>query len=241
MRLPQPRADSATMISGCERRTVIAGRGVPFAACYVYSPRGSGAIARGSRALRTRLKHADPAWFPRYAERVRELVERYRRFNGFFGDDVVFVPVPGSEPRPGEVSAVTERLALELLKCGLGGSMWAALKRSRPVVKSATALVGKRPTVLEHRESFMLVAGGSVARGIPQGERPRRILLIDDIVTKGRTLLAAAATLQDALPEAEVRAFALARTLGLVPGLEHLVVPCEGEIRWADGDAWRQP
>jgi adenine/guanine phosphoribosyltransferase-like PRPP-binding protein len=66
-------------------------------------------------------------------------------------------------------------------------------------------------------------------------------LLVDDFVSKGRTLLAAAATLQEALPEAEVRAFALARTLGYVPGLEHLVVPCEGEILWLDGDAWRTP
>jgi hypothetical protein len=216
-------------------------RGVAFAACYVYSPHGSGAIARGSRRLRLRLKQADPCWFPRYAARVRELVVRYRRFAGFFESDVLLVPVPGSVAHAEGASAVTERLAIELLKCGLGGGLWPAMRRRYAVRKSATAEAGCRPTVFEHRASLAVVAGAPVTRGFGDARAPRRLLLVDDFVTKGRTLLAAAATLQDALPEAEVRAFALARTLGHAPGLEHLVVPCEGEIRWVEGDAWRSP
>jgi hypothetical protein len=216
-------------------------RGVAFAACYVYSPHGGGAIARGSRRLRVRLKQADPCWFPRYAARVRELVVRYRRFDGFFDSDVLLVPVPGSVAYAEGSFAVTERLAIELLKCGLGGGLWPAMRRRHAVRKSATAAAGRRPTVFEHRASLAVVAGAPVTRGFGDTRIPRRLLLVDDFVSKGRTLLAAAATLQEALPEAEVRAFALARTLGYVPGLEHLVVPCEGEILWLDGDAWRTP
>jgi hypothetical protein len=216
-------------------------RGVAFASCYVYSPHGSGAIALGSRRLRVRLKQADPCWFPRYAARVCELVLRYRRFGGFFDSDVFLVPVPGSVAGPAGSSAVTERLAIELLKCGLGGGLWPAMRRRHAVRKSATAAAGRRPTVFEHRASLTVIAGAPLTRGLREGRRPRRLLLIDDFVTKGRTLLAAAATLREALPEAEVRAFALARTLGHVPGLEHLVAPCEGEIRWVGGDAQRTP
>ena len=70
---------------------------------------------------------------------------------------------------------------------------------------------------------------------------PDRLLLVDDVVTKGRILLAAAARLRELCPASEVRAFALVRTMGLARGIEHLVSPCEGEIRWGDGDARRQP
>ncbi|TLY79392.1 MAG: hypothetical protein E6K49_03865 [Gammaproteobacteria bacterium] len=61
------------------------------------------------------------------------------------------------------------------------------------------------------------------------------------MVTKGRTLLAAAARLHEAFPDADVRAFALVRTMGFLPQLDHLLEPCEGVIRWAGGDARREP
>jgi hypothetical protein len=59
--------------------------------------------------------------------------------------------------------------------------------------------------------------------------------------TKGRTLLAAASRVQEAFPCAQVRAFALVRTLGLIFGIKQLLDPCKGEIRWRSGDAQRRP
>jgi adenine/guanine phosphoribosyltransferase-like PRPP-binding protein len=70
---------------------------------------------------------------------------------------------------------------------------------------------------------------------------PERIVLIDDVVTKGRTLLAAATRLQEAFPSAQIRAFALVRTMGLIAGVNQLLDPCKGEIRWRAGDAHRNP
>ena len=67
------------------------------------------------------------------------------------------------------------------------------------------------------------------------------VVLIDDVVTKGRTLLAAATVLQEAFPQADIRAFALLRTRGLIPGVQRLLDPCKGEIRWQAGDAHRNP
>jgi adenine/guanine phosphoribosyltransferase-like PRPP-binding protein len=72
-------------------------------------------------------------------------------------------------------------------------------------------------------------------------ERPRRITIVDDFVTKGATLLAAASRVQEAFPEAEVRAFALVRTKGLVADIESISEPCEGLITRVGDHVDRQP
>ena len=67
------------------------------------------------------------------------------------------------------------------------------------------------------------------------------VVLIDDVITKGRTLLAAASRIHQAFPDAKVRAFALVRTMGMIAGIRQLVDPCQGEIEWWSGDAQRTP
>ena len=89
-----------------------------------------------------------------------------------------------------------------------------------------------RPTVFEHYESFLVV---------PPPGMVRRVVLIDDVITKGRTLLAAAARMQSAFPCADIRAFALIRTKGFRQRVVCEVEPCEGVVRWAGGDARREP
>ncbi len=69
----------------------------------------------------------------------------------------------------------------------------------------------------------------------------RSVVLVDDVVTKGRTLLAAAARLRSVLPSADIRAFALMRTQGFAHHIGHLAEPCHGVIRWTGGDARREP
>ena len=70
---------------------------------------------------------------------------------------------------------------------------------------------------------------------------PSQVVLVDDVVTKGRTLLAAAARLHEAFPTIDIRAFALLRTMGLGQRVDRLLDPCVGEIRWRAGDAHRNP
>jgi hypothetical protein len=70
---------------------------------------------------------------------------------------------------------------------------------------------------------------------------PDGIVLVDDVITKGRTLLAAATRVHEAFPNARIRAFALLRTMGMVPEIGQLLDPCVGEIRWQGGDAHRNP
>jgi hypothetical protein len=151
---------------------------------------------------------------------------------GFVCPDHVLVPVPGSARTAAGTMTVAEHLATAMVEAGLGGGIWNGLRRIWPVRKSATAAPGSRPSVGAHYHSFAVEAATAP---------PRQVVLIDDVVTKGRTLLAAAARLQDAFPATEIRGFALLRTMGLVPEVHQLLDPCVGEIRWWAGDAHRTP
>ena len=207
-------------------------RAVAYASCYVYSPTGAGAVCERSRLLRALLKAGDAGFMLKYACRVRQQAEGSQQLAGFFGATDVLVPVPGSSPTGAGDLWTAEHLASALLNAGLGGAAWCGLRRIQGVRKSATAAPGTRPTVRVHYDSFVLERPLSA---------PERIVLIDDIVTKGRTLLAAASRVQEAFPCSQVRAFALVRTMGLIPGIEQLLDPCRGEIKWTAGDALRNP
>jgi predicted amidophosphoribosyltransferase len=202
-----------------------------FSSCYTYSPRAAGAVAEASRRLCERVKDSDPLWLPRYVGQVCRASFRDPQLAALFARAAVLVPVPGSAASAGAPWAALQ-LAIALKEAGLARRVWRALQRQTTVRKSARAPSRERPTVREHYESFG-VAPTLIAHP--------RVVLIDDVVTKGRTLLAAAARLQVALPHADIRAFALIRTQGFAQRLDSLFEPCHGVIRWAAGDAWREP
>ena len=52
---------------------------------------------------------------------------------------------------------------------------------------------------------------------------------------------AAALRLRQSFPQSQIRAFALVRTLGLIPEVHRVFDPCKGEIRWNGTDAQRDP
>jgi hypothetical protein len=223
-RSPDALAAARLELNGC--------RSLPFASCYVYVPRGAGLLSAGARLLCRRVKASDPLWLPRYAGQVVELCARASPFQQLFARGAWLVPVPGCTPAPVE-SAVAHRLAIALHALGLGEVVWAGITRRVAVTRSATAVAGNRPSVRQHYESFSLALAPRLA--------PRRIVLVDDVITKGRTLLAAAAKLRGQFPHADIRAFALVRTMGFLHRAERLLEPCEGFVHWGNGDARREP
>lgn len=174
----------------------------------------------------------DGAWLAAYAGLVRQEVTRQETLSDLFDRKTCLVPVPGSSPSPAGVWAA-ERLARALCGVGLGASVWLGLRRHHAVRKSATASSADRPTVGQHMNSLSVMC-----RTEPL---PERVILIDDVITRGRTILAAAARLHEALPHADIRAFALVRTMSFVAQLTHFFEPCQGVVRWAGGDARREP
>ena len=204
---------------------------IAFASCYAYSPAGDSPICARSRLLRALLKEADAHFMSRYAERVREQMLPPSVLAGFFRSDDVLIPVPRSAPKTGGAWPAAE-LAHALVKERVGSATWPGLLRISAVGKSATSAKGCRPSVERHYDSFRLE---------PPKFHPASVVLIDDVITRGRTVLAAAARVRDVLPDTRIRAFALLRTSGFAAGIECLLEPCRGTVRWMDGDARRFP
>ena len=206
--------------------------GLPFAACYVYSPKGESEVSQRSRQLCARVKSGSTKWLRSYAATVHQEVVHGRRFLEFFSERTVLVPIPEYRPSGHTSFWAARRIALALQQTGLAEEVWTGLRRISSVERSSSAWMWQRPTVQQHYQSFAV---------IPWSTPAKKIVLVDDVITKGRTLAAAAMRLQEAFPNAEVRAFALVRTMGFVLDVPRLFDPCQGEIHWNGEDAHRTP
>jgi predicted amidophosphoribosyltransferase len=209
-------------------------RNVSFAAFCVYAPGGAGALSARSRVICSLIKAGEPRLIMTYVARVKEQLIRAPQLAAFFDSIDAAIPVPGCMPRSSLAGSATERIAAALVSQGLAKCSWHGLRRMSAVRKSARAAIGARPSVTAHYETLGVVTPVPIADSA-------NIVLVDDVVTKGRTLLAAAMRVHEALPAARIKAFALIRTLGFERDLARLTDPCVGEIAWGAGDAHRCP
>ncbi len=98
--------------------------------------------------------------------------------------------------------------------------------------KSATSKAEERPKAVEHYHSI------EVQTIFPE---PEEILLIDDVVTRGATIVGAANKLHDAFPRAHIRAFAAMRAISSPGDFKNAYDPCEGKITLIDEQTSREP
>jgi hypothetical protein len=135
---------------------------------------------------------------------VSLLVERMNEALGSVGQlfraNTLLVPIPRAGlTRPNTVWPALS-ICRALHSTGLGGSVATILARTRAVHKSAGSQ--SRPSLQDHHES--LTVQGSL-------DRLEQIVLVDDVVTSGTTLMAGAQRLREVFPRASIQAFALAR------------------------------
>jgi hypothetical protein len=205
---------------------------VRFGAFFAYSPYGTSEVSKNSRTVRDAIKYVQP-------DGLRQLFDRLQRdFAGggldtILGPDVTLVPVPRSAPLVKGALWPALGLAERLVARGLGREAVPLVVRAKPVPKSAFAGAGPRPTPQQHLDSLAIE---------PLLVHPGRIAVVDDVVTKGATLLAVASLIAASFPEVEVTAFAMLRTLGLQPDVDAIVAPVVGTIRLTPGgQTWRSP
>ncbi|MBL8144457.1 MAG: hypothetical protein JNM38_25300 [Acidobacteria bacterium] len=119
-----------------------------------------------------------------------------------FHGTVTLIPVPRSGLTKDHSLWPARLLCDALNRKGIGVNTVRALSRTTAIRKSATS--PDRPTVQEHVASLHAQASVDVEDVV---------VLVDDVVTRGSTILGCAWRLADVMPKVTIRAFAFARTL----------------------------
>jgi predicted amidophosphoribosyltransferase len=124
----------------------------------------------------------------------------------------------------------------ELVGHGLAMKSAALLERVTAVPKSSTSAIGERPKPLDHIRSMAVVKQQEL-----ELRKITRITIVDDVITRGATLLAAASILQHHFPEAVIRIFAVVRTKSYEPEVGSILDPVLGDVSLNGVDADRKP
>ena len=162
------------------------------------------------------------------SERIARAVQDNKAslpFAYFFQPETVLVPVPKSSLTLRDTLWVPMRIATAMAKNGVGSQVDPCLVRTTAVRKAASSKASERPKPKDHFASL------SVQRRI-SGPAPQQILLVDDIITRGSTLLGAANRLADAFPSARIRAFGAMTTISDPTDFVSLSKPLIGSIQY---------
>jgi predicted amidophosphoribosyltransferase len=150
-----------------------------------------------------------------------------------FHPNSILVPVPKSSLMQPNTLWVPERIANALVSVGIGKQVVSCLIRAKAVPKAALSSPKERPTAEQHYESISVQ--GSL-------RNPDEIVLIDDVVTRGATLIGCANRLTDAFPQCHIQAFVAMRTISNPNEFDNVYSPCMGTIDLCEtGDTFRRP
>jgi hypothetical protein len=147
--------------------------------------------------------------------------------------NAVLVPAPRSSLLKSGSLWVPYLLAKAMVGQGLGREVWTCLQRATPTRKAATAPSNDRPLAREHYASMSVTN----LRFMHD-----EIVVVDDVVTRGATLLAAVSRLQNSLPGAKVSGFSVVRTISDPAEFRQMLDPCLGKISLtSNGQTHRRP
>jgi len=203
----------------------------PYATFANYSPRGTSDMSLRSKRICGKIKAGKVSQIERalpHLEKPEAAV-----LAPFLNPDVILVPVPRSAPLPDGALWPSKVIADVLSENGYGGEVAPLIERIIAVRKSSSSPANERPLVPEHMASMQVNTDML---------HPEQITLVDDVLTMGRTTFACASLLAEAMPETEIRIFAMIRTLGLVDEVENVLDPSMGTIiGYPSGKTFRDP
>ena len=201
-----------------------------FGSLLSYSPHGSSSEIDQSKDVMKVLKadqYLEKPTIP-MSDWIAQTMKQYMDklpFASFFKENTVLVPTPGSSLMQANSLWVPHRIATALVNTGIGREVVACLVRKTPVRKSAWSKTSERPTVKEHIASFSV-------QELISDPLLDEVVLVDDIITRGATLPAAANRLSEALPKAHIHAFAAMRAIGDPSDFVSLSSPVMGTIQY---------
>ncbi len=175
------------------------------ASLFPYLPQKRNGGDRGNKLRRLcwALKNGDRKAVSWVVDRVLQLAQS-PPLNGIVTADSVLVPVPGHAPhRRGSVWP-TWALTRWMVARGLAESDETMPKRWTVVTRSATAATDQRPMAINRLQSFRVDSPFAP---------PHQIVLLDDAVTTGATMLAGVSAISGAMADLRVCGFAFFRTV----------------------------
>ncbi len=183
---------------------------IEFGALLSYSPNGRGLRDLASKGVMSAVKNDEfivaEGKRIQMSEFVAKTVRQKREslpFSRLFDSSPVLVPTPSSSLKKPDSLWPANRITLALQE-ELGSEASECLVRVKPLPKSATSAAPNRPTAVQHFESLQVQELLS---------KPKAILLVDDVVTRGATLLGAANRLVESYPDAQIAAFVALRSV----------------------------
>lgn len=172
------------------------------ASLLVYPPKGTDTSDAARRFVRYRIKQAEARIIEQTVSRLRTIVNE-GLLGDFFSAPQTLVPVPGHAPLIKDALWVPRVISDAMVAAGLGSAVVPCLRRTCLVPRqSSLTSADERMSPADHVDS--LVLEGALELG-------SRVLLVDDFVTRGATLLAAASLIRHQRPDIEIAAFALVR------------------------------
>lgn len=140
-----------------------------------------------------------------------------------FFDDSVLIPVPRSSLiHEGDLWPSLE-ICKTLLNRGFGNSIVPILKRSHAIPKSSLHMkADDRPSVATQKESLKVDS---------QIISPTKAILVDDVITLGRTTFACAAKIFEYTPNCQIKVAAVMRTKGFEP-ISKFITPSLGFLSY---------
>jgi hypothetical protein len=155
------------------------------------------------------------------------------QLNFVFPKGSILVPMPKSALPVSGGLWVPDRIAKALVRIGFGSRVSCVLARRYSIRKSATSLKGERPTAQELYDSL----------SVSQRELGDfdRVVLVDDLITRGANSIGAASRLREAFPTSEISCFAIMRTISNASEFKSVVAPVSGTVTLKNGQTFRRP
>ncbi len=185
---------------------------INFGSLYIYPSHGSPSTRTSeAKALVFDLKKDRVTSAGRIVDQVVSQLSRVLPWSDFrecLDGTATLVPMPRHRlQQPNSVWA-SQSLADSIAEAGLAASSLNVIRRAKPMRQSSLSERRDRPSPRQHFDTMALELSLFQAA-------PARIVMVDDVISRGSTFSGAAARLKSVFPDAEITALAIARTAQL--------------------------